>query len=169
MRRRPRLLLTLALSAGLLTALPAAAAGIDEMRAVFILNLIRFAEWPAGERGGPFRVCLLGDEDERLAAMLAGRSVKDSHIEVPMAPPARLAECRLVYVLHPGLLGEALVRAAAAPMLIVAELPAAQAGGAALRVAAQPDRIEFEIDPAAIRRSGVVLSGRLLRLARNFR
>lgn len=145
----------------------APALGADDMRAILVLNLIRLAEWPGEEFGATFRVCLLGDESGRLGQLLDGRPIKGGSIEVLAPSPARLAGCRIVYVLRDDQLAEVVAHSARAPILVMAEAPTALATGAAMRVSILADRVEFDLNLPALRQSGVALGSRLLRLAKN--
>ena len=72
-----------------------------DVRAAFILNFVRYVEWPPADRQPPLRICVLGENPfgDRLTAIVAGEHWQGGAIEVHVVPDLRSeVECHLMYV-----------------------------------------------------------------------
>jgi hypothetical protein len=140
-----------------------------QVKAAFLYNFAAFIEWPAGV-GKTLNFCVygtdpFGDEFDKLD----GRSVAARVIKVqrPQAA-AELKSCQMLFVAAPtaGSLPRIAEGLRGVPVAIVADSPAADRRGAVLNMAVVQDRVVFDADLVAARSAGLVLSSKLLRLAR---
>jgi hypothetical protein len=161
---------------GLLTSAPPAAAAGDvapdvAVKAAFLYNFAKFAEWPALAAGAPLVICVVGD-DLLAAAMVdtvRGQLLSGHALEV--AQPRETAQwrgCHLLFV------ADAEVRHAAAGLEALKSLPVltisdgrdfARATGIT-ELFIEAGRMRFAINLDAAASSGVHLSSRLLGLAK---
>lgn len=155
-----------------------AAFSAEAVKAAYLVNFIRFTDWPEGgpAEDAPFIVGVSGNrpvEDElirladrqlvrghrlrvvrlRLARDLEGVHVAfidaDAETELDALPPR-----------------EALAILAGRPVLTVSDAPGFLEAGGIVGLYREASALRFAIAPAAARRSGLVISSRLLALAR---
>jgi len=142
-----------------------------DVRAAFILNFVRYVEWPPAHRQPPLRICVLGENPfgDRLTAVVAGEQWQGAAIEVQVVPDlGRGAECHLMYV--PGSAtsrftsGAALLAGRA--VLTVGEHEHFLDQGGIMRLFLENNRVRFSVNQQSADRAGLQMSSRLLRLAR---
>lgn len=170
----PRALLALfPLAAGLLlvpraSGLPPAAA---EVKAAFICNFAEFVEWPAGKSTSPVVIGIYGEDPfgKQLDEAAAARSSAERPLEVRRVKTAE--DAAAVTILFVGASAEAELAALlpgleAAHVLTVGDLPRFAARGGVIGLLVEDKRVRLEVNAAAAERSGLVISSRLLNLAR---
>jgi hypothetical protein len=156
-----------------------AAAGSDrvdsrEVKAVFLVNFLSFAEWPAAKLGAPqarLTVAILGDPS--FAALVekaaAGRSVNGRGITVQaIDAPEQAAPAHLVFIASSQARQlPAVLRAVAdAALLTVGDTDGFARDGVAINLYTLDNRVRIEVNSTAAARAGVKLSANLMRLAR---
>jgi hypothetical protein len=157
---------------------PAAAAGTVAadvaVKAAFLYNFAKFADWPALAAGMPIAVCVVGDD--RLAAALVetvrGQVLSGHALEVaPHQEAAHWGACHLLFI------ADVDVRRSAAGLESVKLLPVltisdgrdfAQATGI-IELFVEAGRMRFAINLDTAEGSGLHLSSRLLGLAKIIR
>lgn len=166
---------TLAVLAALLVAgRPAGAQPLAEyeVKAAFVYNFAKFTEWPAeAMRASSLRLCLVGPANDFAAALerLVDKPPVDGRplVAARITLGTEVAACHvLVATAHDRVAADWLQRAAALPILTVGEAPGFAAGGGMVGLTLDGDRVRFEVNPAAVQRSGLRLSSQILRLAR---
>lgn len=187
---RSRLLaaLALALAAGLPPVAGAAeAAPVEEVKAEFVVNLLRYTEWPAARfesADSPFVVIVIGSDAvaEALAAVaergtsVGGRPLTVERRRLPGRGSWRydrlLEELRRSHLLY---LGAEVEEETAAELfadlgedavLTVGERPGFAEAGGMIGLRRSGDRIVFDANPDAIKKTALRVSARVLRLAR---
>ena len=179
----------LALVAGL--ACPAAAQETSatletQVEAAFLVNFLRYTDWPperADAPGDPLVITVLGDVE--MATALArltevvppvrGRRIEVQRLEYPEGADAtvraslsdRLRRSHLVFVHDTrepvaAILGDL----SGQPVLTVSDQPGFAAEGGMLGLRRLGGRIVFEANPGAIRNARLVVSAKVLKLAR---
>lgn len=144
-----------------------------EIKAAMLLNLTKFVDWPAaklGEPGAPFIIGILGhdpfghDLDKQLAGKaLAGHPIvierlsAGGHPELCHVLFATRAERRRLEEL-----GAALAHAS---VLTVGDGEHFAAAGSVFGLVLRGDRVQIEVNLEAARRSNLVVSSRLLKIA----
>lgn len=164
----------------LISCLVPAAAGAQQaeaLRAAFVLNFLKFAEWPAaalGEASSPLVVAVVG-EDAQSGALergLADKDIQGRKLVVRVYSDAAQwrrdgTACQALYLTPsareawPGLRAELAGR----PVLTICESPGFCAQGGMLNLYQEDQRIRFEANPAAAEKSGLKLRSTLLTLA----
>ena len=180
------------LALALLAAAPALAAEVldpvkvAEVEAAFLVNFLRYTEWPAGSfaaADAPYVVTVVGSDAVAVslaaiaerAQSVAGRRLEVRRTDLPRQGSAqwrRLAEdlrrSHLVFLGEtaaarvPDLLAEV----AGSDVLTVGDLPRFAAAGGMIGLRRAGSRIVFEANPEAIRQTRLVVSARVLKLAR---
>ena len=139
------------------------------LKTAFVFNFARYTTWPPPSPGGPFNLCILGEDDFGTAAQyLDGQHLQARNIDVRFhRVDDDLSGCQLVYVTQPlaAQLDSLLPRLHAERMLTVSDIPDFAARGGILGLKIVDNRIRFEANPVAAKRAGLRLSAQLLRLA----
>jgi hypothetical protein len=157
---------------------PAVAAGTVAadvaVKAAFLYNFAKFADWPALAAGMPIAVCIVGDD--RLAAALVetvrGQMLSGHALEVaPRQEAAQWRACHLLFI------ADVEVRRSAAGLESLKSLPVltisdakdfAQSTGI-MELFVEAGRMRFAINLDSAEGSGLHLSSRLLGLAKIIR
>jgi hypothetical protein len=137
---------------------------LDEVKALYLLNFLRYVEWPTRPKTGPFVVCVAGREAMQTALQntvkgehVDGRPVESRLIQEPSS------ECHIVFTPN-GITTAAYVRAARGT-LTVGESPAFLDQGGAVAFVLVDAKLRFRINTDAAARADVRISSRLLRLS----
>lgn len=145
-----------------------------DVRAEVIYNLLLFVDWPetAATVRAP-RLCVVA-EGGLLHAIerQAGKPVRGRPLEVvALAASGSVDGCAAVVIElgQPGVVERLALAARARPLLVIAEGENAVARGAMIGLVDGGGRIAFDINLAALKRSGLTASSKLLRLARVLR
>jgi hypothetical protein len=142
----------------------------DDIKAGFIFNFVKYAQWPgAALRGGELRVCGLGTQ--ALAGKLSqlqGRQIMGREIQVRTSPrPDEWRNCNLLFIPDGDQQRvDTVLRAVAqAPVLTVGDSDDFAQSGGIIGLKQKAGRIRFDINLGAARRAGLTLSSQLLKLA----
>ena len=157
-----------------------------QVEAAFLVNFLRYTDWPperAAPSEDPYVITVLGDEAmatqlarlTRVVPPVRGRRIEVQRLEFPVGADAnvraslseRLRSSHLVYVHQTrepvaAILGDL----SGQPVLTVSDQPGFAAEGGMLGLRRDGARIAFEANPAAIRNARLVLSAKVLKLAR---
>jgi hypothetical protein len=154
---------------------PALAADVStpELKAAFLLNFVRFAEWPddTARARGPVVLCVFGDEqveafleqiikrapsanrEQRVRRVSAGKESQDCHLLYISSAAAKQNAALLKSL-------------SAVPTLTVSDLPDFARSAGVLNFIVEEQRMRFVINTDAADRAGLRLSSKLLALAR---
>ena len=187
-RLKATLLATALLAVAPATSLPAQSAPAAEIgafraevvHAAFLINFIRFTEWPGevARTNAPFTVGVAGSRalEDELIMLAEKQTVRNRRIRViRIKNIGDLAACQVLYIhANPGLgdegapsMAELLAYARGKPVLTVSESPNFLAqGGIVNFYPGEKGTVRFEIAPDHAREAGLLLSSRLLALAR---
>lgn len=145
-----------------------------DMKAAYILNFIQFVEWPIDSPGGAndWSLCVSAFSPlvRPLHALHGKKLPNGQHVRVHLFDPGSALECRVLV-----LQGVDLEHLAQEPLLgrrgtlTLSDDPAALHVGVMIAIAEQRGRIVFDVNNAAAAKAGLVISSRLLRLARSVR
>jgi hypothetical protein len=146
----------------------AQAASPESLKAEVIYRVLMFVTWPP-EREVPERglqICTLGEgRVEGALQTLTGRPIRQLTVAVRrLARPDQHAGCHLLYLPSP----QPALRAslADAPVLVVSDAASMLDNGSMINLQVEDGRIVFDVELDAARRAGLVISTKLLRLAR---
>jgi hypothetical protein len=145
------------------------AAGLEEyqVKAAFLYNFARMVDWPA--HLATVNLCILGQgafgQDLNL---LAGRSVGEAKLQIRHVGPDSASGCQLLFIpaSEDGQMARALDAVRSRPVLTVAETGGAAERGAVLNFYLEQNKVRFEVNLDAARRTGLPISSQLLKLAR---
>lgn len=147
-----------------------------DVKATFVFQFSRYAEWPAdttaAHRRSPFNVCTVSDGafDRSLDKVLEGEMFSGR----PMVRkvPETLEEargCQMLYIgdIEPERTKSLLASVEGLPVLTVGESPDFLKWGGQILLVRDGTRVRFDINLAAARQNKIVLRSQLLRIARN--
>jgi hypothetical protein len=145
-----------------------------QMKAVFVVNFLRFVDWPPANVApapAPLVVAVLGDRAfiENLRDYAAGQSISGHAIEVKAIE--RPEDARGAHVLFIGASESANVpaivkMAETCALLTIGDTDGFARAGVILNLYTVDQRVRIEANPAAANRTGLRLSAHLLRIAR---
>ena len=144
------------------------------LKAAFLYNFAKFTEWSADALapGEPLVLCVINDRavGEMLADLTKGRSIDGHALVVSTMKPdsAALATCRLLYTsgLDAARSATLLESVAGTPALTVSELDKFAERGGVAQLIVDKGTMGFSVNLDAMRRARIVLSSKLLSLAR---
>lgn len=168
-----RLLAAMIVSLCTLTPSPAADTQEYDLKAAFLYNFATFTEWPAEafeKADSPFVIGILGDDPfgRILSDIIKGETVGNHRMVIEhFKRPEDLSRCHILFIgdSEARKVTDVLRRLRGQPVLTVSDIPNfAEAGGAIGFVTTTS--IGLEINPAATQGSNLVISSKLLRLAK---
>jgi hypothetical protein len=158
-----------------------------QIEAAFLVNFVRYTDWPPQHFNGPgdpYVIAVVGSETsfDTVAAIagaagaIQGRRIEvvrveydgQGGIERRRAAIQRMRASHLLFLQASADAGARdVVRAVAgAPVLTVSDVPGFASKGGMIGLVRSGQHLAFEANPAAIHASGVVLSAKVLKLAR---
>jgi len=137
-----------------------------EVKAAFLLNFIRFTEWP--EAKDPFDICIVGDDPFQgtLDRLVEGEKINGRQITVRRVP--RWEEsCRLLFISGSERDVFKLLRQAGPGVLTVGEEAGFLTDGGMINLVVDEHRVRFDVNLKAATSGSVRISSRLLSVARS--
>jgi hypothetical protein len=148
------------------------AADVGALKAAFLYNFAKFAEWPDDvlPSGKRLALCVVGDANvaDALEQTIKGRAIDTHELTVQIVKPdGPLAACHLLYVSAGELkhTSATLVVLRTQPVLTVSDADHFAENGGIAQLIVENDRMRFAVNPKAIERSRLRLSAKLLSLA----
>ena len=136
-----------------------------ELKAAFVLQLIKFVTWPEAQATDDLDIVVLQDERVRslLAAMASGKRVRGKAVSVaddidPSSPPE-------VVFLGNGSSGTSLPGLRGAPTLTISDARGFARRGGMIELVRNGAQIRIEVNRGALHASGLKISSRVLDLA----
>ncbi|HZX32509.1 MAG TPA: YfiR family protein [Rhodocyclaceae bacterium] len=147
------------------------------VKAAFVYNFAKFIEWPPevlAQPQDPIRVCLYGNPDPFLAALIGidGKQAQNHPVRVQrVARPAEFAGCHMVVIgeSESRHLAETVRTALDQGSLILGEIEGFTDAGGTIGLGVDNDRVAFDVNLEAARRANIKLSSQVLKLARRVR
>ena len=163
----------LALALMLVPVEPATAQGVSahELKAAFVFNFAKFAEWPSLSTGKAIRMCVFGDD--RLATALS-QTVHDQTVDghglsiARVSPDTIPTSCEVLFLAGAEQRNFAALLASAAPLpiLTVSDATHFVRQGGMVELFMENGRMRFAVNVDTVQRSHVHISSRLLSLAK---
>jgi hypothetical protein len=140
-----------------------------QVKAAFLLNFIKFVEWPESafeDAASPMSICVLGEDPfgsglDRIvkAEVVNGRSVTVRRLKRAPAPKS----CQVLFLASPNRELETL----AAPVLTVGEGERFLREGGIIRFVIENRRVRFDVNQTAAEKAGLKISSKLMTVARS--
>ena len=133
------------------------------VKAAYLLNFTKFIEWPAGDAGAPFTICIAGSDPfgPILDHLVEGETVQGRKIVVRrLDEDGQAPVCQILYTAGTQL-------ASTDPgVLTIGEGEAFVKKGGIIGFVIDNRRVRFDISQRAAHRAGIALSSKLLSVAR---
>ncbi len=144
-----------------------------EIKAAYLYNFINYIDWPANTlppAGGTITIGIIGVNPFGAAIdPLNGKQVKGRTIAVKQLASAKEAgNCQIVFISssEKARIPELLAELKDARALTVGEVDGFAQGGGIINFVFERNKVRFEINPDAAKRTGLTISSELLKLAR---
>lgn len=144
-----------------------------QLKAAFVLNFVRYVEWPEAvfpARDAPIVLCMVGREDGTIAlAALDGRKAQERVIKVRFEVAIENARaCQVVFIAEAEArrIPAAIRSLQALPVLTISDAEGFIDQGGAIGIVHGEQRLQFEINRTALDRAQLKASSQLLKLAR---
>lgn len=143
------------------------------IKAVLVIRLVKFVEWPGETRAEPLNICTWGESSTTAGLHgLQGQSVREREIRVrklattASGPDSR--GCQVLFVSDgaPELSPGALKGMGNPALLTISEMPDFRKYGGIISLITQDNRVAFDIHLGNARESGLQIGAPLLQLAR---
>jgi hypothetical protein len=148
-------------------------ASAPALKAAFLYNFAKFSEWPgdALAPGQQLAMCVVGDASiaDALSQTIKGRAIEGHELTVTvLKPDASASGCHLLYVSSSEIQRSAglLLGARNAPVFTVSDADKFAESGGLAQLIVEHDRMRFAINIACARRGRLILSSKLLSLAK---
>ncbi len=158
------------------SALAAAGVGESDVKAAFILNFIKFVEWPAAAFSSPEDPILLSvvgkDPVGDSIGRLSGKTVSGRKVVVRKTRDlASLERCHILFVCasEKASLAPALGAVQRWPVLTVGDFEGFADRGGTIGFIRQDNRVGFEINEESARKAGLRVNAKLLYLGKSVR
>jgi hypothetical protein len=140
-----------------------------QVKAAFLYNFAKFAEWPASTR--PLTMCIVGDT--RVANELV-KTVRDKRLDgrglevKGLGGDAPMLACNVLFISasETGPAADVLATIRTLPILTVSDSPGFARRNGIIELVVERERMHFAINTDAATRAGIRLSSHLLGLAR---
>jgi hypothetical protein len=146
------------------------AATPSALKAAFLFNFVKFADWSGVQPGVTLVLCVANDDQigAALADSVRGQAISGHALEVRrLNPEHSLAACHLLFVpASDARQMLAKINKGAEPMLTVSDAPGFARSGGMIELFQESGRMRFAVNVDIAQRSGVRLSSRLLDLAK---
>ena len=142
-----------------------------DVKAAFLLNFVRFVEWPPASRDAPtFGLCTLQPDPfgARLEATAAGETWEGRPIAVRRITTLRNSECHLLYVPNGSMTTFRLMQKelSTQAVLTVGESNDFVQRAGMIQFHVEANRVRFSINTRSASAAGLRIGSRLLRLAK---
>ena len=138
-----------------------------QLRAAYLVNFLKYVEWPAGSGGAT--ICIYG-RNEPWPDLVAyeGKVLLGKEIHIRrVTQPEQLADCQELFVPEREDSPRVLKWVGSHPLLSVGENPAFVQQGGIIALLRIDNRLVFDVNLAAASRAGLHLGSSMLRLARD--
>jgi len=144
-----------------------------EVKAAFLFNFAKFVEWPpdAFREHDPLTICIFGEDPfgAVLDGTLAGETLAGRPLQARRTDrPGELRSCQIVFIgqAERERVPEVLASLRGANVLTVGESDRFAEQGGMVRFFVEANRVRFEVNLDALERTRLVVSSKLLRVAR---
>jgi hypothetical protein len=145
------------------------------IKAVFLEHFARFVEWPdsfeIADASYPFYVTVIGDNPfgSILDQIYSEQKIKNRRVKILyISDPDQISNCHILFISssNKDILNEILLRTRDRPILTVSDTEGFAENGVLINFYLTENKIKFEINERAVHNSGLIMSYRLLSLAR---
>ena len=155
------------------SALAGSVSGEAEIKAAYLVNFIKFVEWPDsmfGSPGDPYQIALVGNDSIEAALMgVNGMTVSGRRVVVrKVSDLSSLERCHILFVgeSEKGKVDRVISAVKKWPVLTVADIDGFARRGGTIGFFREKNRIRFEINEESAEKAGLKLNAKLLYLGK---
>jgi YfiR/HmsC-like len=145
-------------------------ASAPALKAAFLFNFAKFAEWPLASRSGPLTICVLGDPAvaDALERTVNEQTIGGRRVTLSRVTVEALRACHLLYLsgLDPQRIRAMVDELRASPVMTVSDADGFAESGGVIGLFPEAGRMRFAINTDAAQRAGLRISSRVLSLAK---
>lgn len=143
----------------------------EQLKAAYLVNFLKYIEWPAAAAARPhYNICLFGrDILGPYLAAYEGRSINGHEVRIRRVSSAeQLSDCHELFVpdTEDARIGVVLRWSDKLPVLTVSDSDVFVRDGGAVGLTSSDGRLQFDVNLEALNRAGLKPSSQLMRLAR---
>jgi hypothetical protein len=141
-----------------------------EVEAAYLLNFLKFIQWPATSGEGVVPICVLGHDPfgAALDKIVAGQQIGGKNVvSRRLNKPDDVDGCRVLFIdsSESGRLASTLASLDDTPVLTVSDIPDFVSRGGIIQFVLRGDRVRFEINLINAQRIGLNVSSQMLNVA----
>ena len=142
-----------------------------ELKSAIILNILMFIDWPVSSLSNEKELTLCYIENSLVnneLIKLNKKVIKSKVLNVRYVELNEISMCHAIYIdtKSISLLTKIVINLNNEPILLITDSPGALTNGSMLNLEVVQDKIIFDINLYAVKRNGLVISSKVLRLAR---
>ena len=144
-----------------------------QVKAAFIYNFAKYAEWPSevmGSRDKPFTLCIVGrDPSDSAFSSVEGRQVGGRPLKIRRDVRMEdIAGCHIAFISESEehRLQSVLKSMASAPILTISDIDGFVEAGGAVGMFVADDRLKFDANFTALQRANIKVNSQVLWMAR---
>ena len=142
----------------------------DEVEAAYLFNFAKFVTWPTATKSEVLNICILGKDPfgAALDQIVSGEAIQGRRLAVLRFTSEREGTpCAILFIgsSEASHLERDLSAVASLPVLTVSDIPGFMQNGGTIQFVLDQNRVRFEVNLNAARKSGIVLSSQLLKVA----
>lgn len=141
-----------------------------QLKAAFLYNVARMVDWPKAHKTEPLVICLIGEDPFGSALnAIKEKKVKKRKLEFMInITMSEIPQCNILFITQKAqdLLANILPSIENKYILTVSDVPEFAAQGGMVNLLKNGERIAIEINLKAVKASNIVISSRLLTLAK---
>lgn len=139
------------------------------IKAMFLLNFIKYVDWPIENTKNTFQIAVVGESEmyDALTLLAAKRSSEGQKVEIKHFDEKNAANYQMIFISgsENKFIEDIVKKLSAKGVLIVSENDKSKARPAGINLFNQDNKIRFEINLANVKNSGMKVSSKLLELA----
>jgi len=141
----------------------------DQLKAAYLLNFVKFVEWPASVPANLLTVCFVGGQGvlDAFASGIENKVAAERHLVARnLSESESVAGCNVLYLdaaKRPNVARA--THASESPILTVSDAKDFARGGGMIELFTQANRLRFSINTDSAQRAGLRISSNLLQLA----
>ena len=139
------------------------------IKAMFLLNFIKYVEWPVESSSRTFKIGVVGDSEiyEALTSLAMQRSSEGQKVEIRRVDEKNAAAFQMIFISNSenNKMDELIKQRSAKGVLIVSEDDKGKNKPAGINLFNQDNKIRFEINLSSVKNNGMKVSSKLIDLA----
>ena len=139
------------------------------IKAMFLLNFIKYVEWPIENTKNTFQIGVVGDSEiyDALTVLTTKRSSEGQKVEIKRFEERNSANYQMIFISNTnGKRSDELIKKYSAKgILIISEEEKGKSKLAGINLFNQDNKIRFEINLTSVKNNGMKVSSKLLELA----